>query len=66
MVKKEWQWVCNIVFHYVITNNYYMSVYLTGSNYENHVQQMAPVVAELAALESRAQIAFLKTHIAER
>lgn len=37
-----------------------------GSNYENHVQQMAPVVAELAALESRAQIAFLKTHIAER
>lgn len=37
-----------------------------GSNYENHVQQMAPIVAELAALESRAQIAFLKTHIAER
>lgn len=37
-----------------------------GSNYENHVQQMAPVVAELAALESRAQVAFLKTHIAER
>ncbi|XP_020295274.1 ATP-dependent RNA helicase Ddx1 [Pseudomyrmex gracilis] len=35
-----------------------------GSNYENHVQQMAPIVAELAALESRAQIAFLKTHIA--
>lgn len=65
MAKKEWQWVCNIVFHY-ITNNYYMSVYLTGSNYENHVQQMAPVVAELAALESRAQVAFLKTHIEAR
>lgn len=43
-----------------------MSMYLTGSNYENHVQQMAPVVAELAALESRAQITFLKMHIAER
>jgi len=38
-------------------------MYLAGSNYENHVQQMAPVVAELAALESRAQIAFLRTHI---
>ncbi|XP_014470350.1 PREDICTED: ATP-dependent RNA helicase Ddx1 [Dinoponera quadriceps] len=37
-----------------------------GSNYENHVQQMAPIVAELAALESRAQLTFLKTHIAER
>jgi len=34
-----------------------------GSNYENHVQQMAPVVSELAALESEAQIAFLKTHV---
>lgn len=43
-----------------------MSVYFAGSDYENHVQQMAPVVAELAALESRAQVAFLKTHIAER
>lgn len=43
-----------------------MSVYLTGSYYENHVQQMAPIVIELAALESRAQVAFLKTHIAER
>ncbi|XP_050464121.1 ATP-dependent RNA helicase Ddx1 [Cataglyphis hispanica] len=37
-----------------------------GSNYQNHVQQMVPVVAELAALESRAQIMFLKAHIAER
>ncbi|XP_070166174.1 ATP-dependent RNA helicase Ddx1 [Polyergus mexicanus] len=37
-----------------------------GSNYENHVQQMIPVVAELTALESRAQITFLKNHIAER
>ncbi|XP_032665777.1 ATP-dependent RNA helicase Ddx1 [Odontomachus brunneus] len=37
-----------------------------GSNYVNHVQQMAPIVAELAALESKAQLAFLKTHIAER
>lgn len=44
---------------------YYMSAFHTGSNYENHVQQMVPVVAELAALESRAQIAFLKTYIAE-
>ncbi|KAL6447461.1 hypothetical protein ACFW04_001566 [Cataglyphis niger] len=39
---------------------------MVGSNYQNHVQQMVPVVAELAALESRAQIMFLKTHIAER
>ncbi|XP_011173461.1 ATP-dependent RNA helicase Ddx1 [Solenopsis invicta] len=37
-----------------------------GSDYKNHVQQMAPIVVELAALESRAQVAFLKTHIAER
>lgn len=37
-----------------------------GSDYKNHVQQMAPVVAELAALESRAQLMFLKTHMAER
>ncbi|EFN80062.1 ATP-dependent RNA helicase Ddx1 [Harpegnathos saltator] len=37
-----------------------------GSNYENHVQQMAPIVAELAALESRAQLAFLKKHVVER
>jgi len=41
-------------------------LHFAGSNYENHVQQMVPVVDELAALESRAQIAFLKTHIAER
>ncbi|XP_012232015.1 ATP-dependent RNA helicase Ddx1 [Linepithema humile] len=34
-----------------------------GSGYENHVQQMAPIVSELAALESQAQIAFLKTHV---
>lgn len=37
-----------------------------GSDYKNHVQQMAPVVAELAALESRAQLMFLKTHMVER
>ncbi|KAL0111536.1 hypothetical protein PUN28_013027 [Cardiocondyla obscurior] len=37
-----------------------------GSDYENHVLQMAPVVTELAALESRAQVAFLETHIVER
>lgn len=56
----------NIVSHYVTTNNYLTSVCLAGSDYKNHVQQMAPVVIELAALESRAQVAFLKTHIAER
>ncbi|XP_018406866.1 PREDICTED: ATP-dependent RNA helicase Ddx1 [Cyphomyrmex costatus] len=37
-----------------------------GSDYKDHVQQMAPVVAELAALESKAQLKFLSTHIAER
>ena len=37
-----------------------------GSDYENHVQQMAPVVAELAALESKAQMTFMKMHIAGR
>ncbi|KAG5328417.1 DDX1 helicase, partial [Acromyrmex charruanus] len=37
-----------------------------GSDYKDHVQQMAPVVAELAALESRAQLAFLNMHMAER
>ncbi|RLU24295.1 hypothetical protein DMN91_002383 [Ooceraea biroi] len=34
-----------------------------GSNYENHVQQMAPIVANLAALEGKAQLAFLKTYL---
>lgn len=66
MAKKEWQWVCNIVSRYVATSNYYMSVYLTGTDYENHVLQMAPIVVELATLESKAQVAFLRTHIAER
>ncbi|XP_018314333.1 ATP-dependent RNA helicase Ddx1 [Mycetomoellerius zeteki] len=37
-----------------------------GSYYKDHVQQMAPVVAELAALESRAQLAFFNMHMAER
>lgn len=30
-----------------------------GTNYENHVQQMAPVVAELTRLESKAQFIYL-------
>ena len=33
-----------------------------GSDYQNHVQQMAPVVAELASLESQAQLMYLKLH----
>ncbi|XP_058801353.1 ATP-dependent RNA helicase Ddx1 isoform X2 [Phymastichus coffea] len=33
-----------------------------GSNYEDHVQEMAPVVAELAALESQAQLIYLRRH----
>lgn len=46
-----------------ITNYLINSV---GSDYENHVQQMAPVVIELAALESRAQLTFLKMHAVAR
>ncbi|XP_051168624.1 ATP-dependent RNA helicase Ddx1 [Leptopilina boulardi] len=34
-----------------------------GSDYKNHVQQMAPTVNELASLESKAQLAFLKWHM---
>ncbi|XP_043474736.1 ATP-dependent RNA helicase Ddx1 [Leptopilina heterotoma] len=34
-----------------------------GSDYKNHVQQMAPTVAELASLESTAQLSFLKWHM---
>nr|CAD7412483.1 unnamed protein product [Timema poppensis] len=33
-----------------------------GSNYENHVAQMAPVVKELSQLESQAQLTYLKRH----
>ncbi|CAL7934575.1 unnamed protein product [Xylocopa violacea] len=35
-----------------------------GSNYQNHVQQMAPYVAELSSLESKTQILYLKRHMA--
>ncbi|KAJ8870560.1 hypothetical protein PR048_029583 [Dryococelus australis] len=35
---------------------------LSGSLYENHVTQMAPVVKELAELESQAQLSYLKRH----
>lgn len=37
-----------------------------GTNYENHVQQMAPIVAELTALESKAQLMYLKRHLVVR
>ncbi|XP_063218219.1 ATP-dependent RNA helicase Ddx1 [Bacillus rossius redtenbacheri] len=33
-----------------------------GSQYENHVTQMAPVVKELSELESQAQLLYLKRH----
>lgn len=36
-----------------------------GSNYENHAQQMAPILAELVDLESQAQLMFLNTYVAE-
>ncbi|XP_018332939.1 ATP-dependent RNA helicase Ddx1 isoform X2 [Agrilus planipennis] len=35
---------------------------LTGSTYQTHTVQMAPIVKELAKLESEAQIIFLKRH----
>ncbi|XP_031845611.1 ATP-dependent RNA helicase Ddx1 [Nomia melanderi] len=35
-----------------------------GSNYQNHVQQMAPYVAQLSELESKAQLLYLKRHMA--
>ncbi|XP_034238191.1 ATP-dependent RNA helicase Ddx1 [Thrips palmi] len=34
----------------------------TGSSYENHVSQMAPAVQDLAQLESKAQLIYLKRH----
>ncbi|XP_074102391.1 ATP-dependent RNA helicase Ddx1 [Cotesia typhae] len=37
-----------------------------GFNYQNHVQQMAPIVAELATYESKAQLYYLKKHFAMR
>ncbi|CAK9830344.1 ATP-dependent RNA helicase Ddx1 [Anthophora retusa] len=36
-----------------------------GSNYHNHVQQMAPYVSELSSLESKAQLLYLKRHMAK-
>ncbi|KAG8227851.1 hypothetical protein J437_LFUL006474 [Ladona fulva] len=38
----------------------------TGSSYQNHVAQMAPTVEELAKLESKAQLLFLKRHYGNR
>ncbi|GLV36238.1 Dead-box-1 [Carabus blaptoides fortunei] len=35
----------------------------TGSSYENHTVQMAPIVRELSQLESKAQLIYLKRHI---
>ncbi|KAI4475543.1 hypothetical protein M0802_015111, partial [Mischocyttarus mexicanus] len=34
-----------------------------GTNYDNHVHQMAPIVAELTALESKAQSIYLNRHL---
>ncbi|XP_033358638.1 ATP-dependent RNA helicase Ddx1 [Bombus vosnesenskii] len=34
-----------------------------GSNYQNHVQQMAPYVNELSSLESKTQLLYLKRHM---
>ncbi|XP_071441806.1 ATP-dependent RNA helicase Ddx1 [Hetaerina americana] len=38
----------------------------TGSNYQNHVAQMAPTVVELSKLESKAQLLFLKRHYGKK
>ncbi|XP_076655905.1 ATP-dependent RNA helicase Ddx1 [Halictus rubicundus] len=35
-----------------------------GSNYQNHVQQMAPYVSQLSSLESKSQLLYLKRHMA--
>lgn len=35
----------------------------TGSTYNNHTAQMAPIVKDLAKLESEAQILYLKRHL---
>ncbi|XP_076296995.1 ATP-dependent RNA helicase Ddx1 [Lasioglossum baleicum] len=35
-----------------------------GSNYQNHVQQMVPYVSQLSSLESKAQLLYLKRHMA--
>ena len=35
-------------------------LYVTGSTYQSHVSQMAPAVQELALLEAKTQIHFLK------
>ncbi|XP_076629609.1 ATP-dependent RNA helicase Ddx1 [Colletes latitarsis] len=34
-----------------------------GSDYQNHVQQMAPYVSQLSSLESKAQLMYLKRHM---
>lgn len=36
---------------------------LLGSNYQNHVQQMAPYVKQLSSLESKTQLLYLKRHM---
>ncbi|KAL0277879.1 UNVERIFIED_CONTAM: hypothetical protein PYX00_005003 [Menopon gallinae] len=37
----------------------------TGTDYKNHVEQMAPAVKDLATLESRAQLLYLKRHFSK-
>lgn len=34
-----------------------------GSNYQNHVQQMAPIVSDLSTMESKGQSMYLKRHL---
>lgn len=38
------------------------NLFFIGSSYENHVSQMAPAVQELAQLESKTQLNYLKQH----
>ncbi|KAK6638511.1 ATP-dependent RNA helicase ddx1 [Polyplax serrata] len=38
----------------------------TGSNYKDHVAQMAPTVQELASLESKAQLIYIKRHFIKK
>ncbi|KAJ8931248.1 hypothetical protein NQ314_015867 [Rhamnusium bicolor] len=37
----------------------------TGSNYQNHTAQMAPIVQELSKLETAAQLIYVKRHLAK-
>ena len=38
---------------------------ISGSNYKDHVESMAPVVSELARLEQKAQTSFLQLKYAK-